>query len=97
MNISTIKQGEWVEIRAKNHPLRGEICQAQEVAISTVEVYHQGHGLVKFRLKDTKQVSPPKHPPITPHSIVARIESLINRYQQIGGTVDRKSGSQASP
>ncbi|MEM1172265.1 MAG: hypothetical protein AAGJ08_25095 [Cyanobacteria bacterium P01_H01_bin.35] len=96
-NIFTIKPGEWVKVKAQNHPLRGEVCQVQEINFSTLEVFHQGHGLVNFNLRDVQEARPPKSPPITPISIVAKIESLTNRYKEIGGKVDRRFVEQILP
>ncbi|NEQ41806.1 MAG: hypothetical protein F6K40_38765 [Okeania sp. SIO3I5] len=90
MSLATIKQGNWVRILPP-HPLAGEIVEVQQiVGYHNLEIYHQKQGLVDLRLKQVKETSPPSCPPTTPNSIVASIESLVKRYEQIGGRLDRR-------
>ncbi|NEN90012.1 MAG: hypothetical protein F6K48_14275 [Okeania sp. SIO3H1] len=97
MNIATIRAGEWIKVIRAKHPLNGEVLEVLEVDLDERElkVFHEGTGVTFLKPSEVGPYPKPKtskadSPPTTPDNTVARIKSLIERYRQIGGKIDRQ-------
>jgi len=99
--MAIVRQGDWIEIKttrlnSKKINLKGQIFQvlrtnpnAGALTIDTGEMMGQLE-LLNTDVKEAyvPKVPAPKKPSITPAQIIANIQTLIGRYQAIGGKVD---------
>lgn len=88
--IVNVKPGEFIKVTAPKHPLKDEVLEVLEVCKGEITAHHEGMGPVSLKFHEVGLFPKPKTStaPINFNNIVAKIQTLIGRYEALNGPVN---------